>query len=252
MRGGKLPRRDTLREQNVQFLVCPAPRLRKAIISPNPRQNGCRAPYEAGVAPEIQRLRIEKVRLQHAREDSKDVIRVSGKTDRLLPEASRPDLRGERPPQLSHGHLERECPDEREAGLCHGHELVMCPDVQNPDQKQLNGHDEHAEQVQRASAHARHEVEPIHQCPEEREGRPDDVERVGCRSREADLFEEVRGVVGEREAREDLACETDACDLGAPELEAGKTVPVRRAYAEALFETVGVDYVGEGLGDVDV
>lgn len=126
---GKPPRIDPFREQDIQFFVSPAPGLGKTIISPDPGQDGRRAPYETRVTPEIQRLGVEKVRLQHAREDGKDIIRVPGEADRLLSETSRPDLGGERPTQLSHRNLKREGPDESEARLCHGDELMVSPGV---------------------------------------------------------------------------------------------------------------------------
>lgn len=135
--------------------------------------------------------------------------------------------------------------------MCYGDEFVVRPDVQHADQEEFDGHDERTEEVDVPSAHVGHEIEPVDQGSDEGKGRPENIERICGFGVKTDLFEEIRRVVGERQAREDLACERHACDFCPAEFESGEAVPVGRPDAEFFFEMVGMNDRRKSLFDID-
>ena len=88
----ELPSRDVLSEENIEFVKRAILGLWKSEVGPDEDDPSAAAPDESGVAAEIPGLRIHKVVLKSATNDTADVVSVAGKADGLLSQTSRANL----------------------------------------------------------------------------------------------------------------------------------------------------------------
>lgn len=93
---------------------------------------------------------------------------------------------------------------------------------------------------------------PVDQGAEKRQASSPKVQFVGDRARQANLFEKIARIIGERRPRQDLSGEADAGNFCTTQFEACKAVPIGCPNREFFLKVVCVDNSRKGLFHINV
>lgn len=247
----EFPRTNALLEHDIQLGIRPALGLGESEISPHETEGAHAGPEEGGFGTPVPRRGVDHARRDDVVEDADDVVQIAGQNNRLAAQTGGGDFGDEAVADGADSEVVGEGVDyEHGADYPRSGGVVSRGEGDETDDEQDDVEGGKTGDVQSSPAETGHE-EPggdgSHSA--ERVLAHGEVERVS--GIEAGLFVELDGVAHEARAAQGLDHPDHGRDLGAAEIGFLQAVEIAGAHSNRLFEFVGVDHHGDGLGGVE-